>query len=680
MEQIPLLNDVVAIFVLSIIVILLCHRIKLPTIVGFLLTGVLVGPHGLGVVNRVEDVSNLASIGIVLLLFAVGMEFSFKKIIEYRKYFFVGGAIQVFVTMFAGYAIGYYLERPTGESIFLGCLLSLSSTAIVLRVLDQKGESHSPHARIIVGILIFQDIIAVLMMLVIPFLGSSNVAFDAELFWLLAKGIGILAVVVAAALKLVPTLLYAIAKTRSRELFLLTVLAICFSTAWLASIVGLSLSLGAFLAGLIVSDSEYSNEAIGDILPFQDIFTSFFFVSIGMLLDVGFFLAQPFMILLMAFGVLLLKGSIASIAALVLGVPIRTAIIVGMALAQIGEFSFVLAKSGAEYGLASESNYQLFLSISLLTMAFTPTMISYAPDFAKWVSDLPLFSRFHRESPGEHLSTPQLSQHILIIGYGLTGRNLARSAKQAEIPYVILEMNPETVRNERLKGEPIHFGDATHHSVLHHLNVETARCVAILINDTTAAHRITELARKMNPAANIIVRTRYLKEMKSLFGLGADEVIPDEFGSSVEVFTRVLRNFHIPEEKMVQISSEIRAEGYEMLRLLYKQSSNFEDMKFSLSEVGVETYSVTNASSLRGKTVQQSGLRKDFGVTVLMIKRQSQVLSNLSADTEFYEGDIVILVGNQANLARASKLFKPELVQGKGEQILAATAFSTEQV
>ncbi len=678
-EEIPLLNDIVAIFVLSIFVILLCHRIKLPTIVGFLITGVLVGPHGLGVVSRVEDVSNLASIGIVLLLFSVGMEFSFKKIFEYRKFFLVGGAVQVFVTLFTGYAIGYYLGRPTGEAIFLGCLLSLSSTAIVLRVLDQKGESHSPHARVIVGILIFQDIIAVIMMLGIPLLGDGDVSLDSEFLWLLAKGIGILCVVVAAALKLVPTLLYAIAKTRSRELFLLTVLAICFSTAWLAAIVGLSLSLGAFLAGLIVSDSEYRNVAIGDILPFQDIFTSFFFVSIGMLLNLSFFLDHPFTIILMAIGVIILKGSIAGFATLILGMPIRTAVIVGLALAQIGEFSFVLAKSGSEFGITSENNYQLFLAISLLTMAVTPSLISWAPNLAKRISDLPILSRFHYAPLDEQGAHHQLNNHIIIIGYGLTGRNLARSAKQAGIPYIILEMNPETVRSEKLKGEPIHFGDATHHSVLHHLNVETAKCVAVVINDSIAAHRITELARKMNPSANIIVRTRYLKEMKTLFALGADEVIPDEFGSSVEVFTRVLRNFQVPDEKMLQISSEIRAEGYEMLRLLYKQSSTLGDVKLSLTEVGVETYTIAGESLLPGKTIQQSGLRKDFGVTVLMIKRDSQVLTELGPEMEFCLGDVVVLVGNQSNLARASKLFKQESAQGKGELTLSNRSLSPEQ-
>lgn len=680
MEEIPLLNDIVAIFVLSIFVILVCHRIKLPPIVGFLITGVLVGPHALGVVSHMEDVSNLASIGIVLLLFAVGMEFSFKKIIEYRHYFFLGGAIQVALTVLIGYLVGVFMERPTGESFFLGCLLSLSSTAIVLRILDQKGESHTPHARAIVGILIFQDIIAIPMMLSIPLLKETGAAFNADFLWLMAKGVLILGVVVLAALKLVPTLLYSIAKTRSRELFLLSVLAICFSTAWLASIVGLSLSLGAFLAGLIVADSEYRNEAIGDILPFQDIFTSFFFVSVGMLLDLSFFLAQPIMIIALALGIILLKTVTGGVAALALGMPIRSAVIVGIALAQIGEFAFVLVRSGAEQGIASEYNYQLFLSISLLTMSLTPSLISWAPSIAKGISDLPFLSRFHLSSTEPPPSSEHFVNHLIIIGYGLTGRNLARSAKLAGIPYLILEMNPVTVRAEKARGEPIHFGDATHRSVLHHMHVETAKSVAVAINDGTAAHRITELVRKMNPAANIVVRTRYMQDMKTLYNLGADEVVPDEFGSSVEVFTRILRHHKIPDELLAQISSDIRAEGYEMFQLLYKKASSTDDLKLSLSDLGVESQTISSTSSLIGKTVQQTHLRKDYGVSILAIKRGEIQLSDLSADTELLEGDIVVLVGDHKNLSRASKLFKDESAQGKGEPVPAMKTLSAENI
>lgn len=358
--DLPFLREIVLIFSLSIGVILACSRFKIPPIVGFLLTGVLAGPHGFALMNSVDDVETFATIGIVLLLFTVGMEFSLKKIFEYKRYFLIGGAAQVGLAVLSAVLIGLLFGFSPGESIFWGFLLSLSSTAIVLRVLDEKSESDTPQGRLIVGVMIFQDIIAIPMMLMTPLLGNGMIALDGKLLVTIGGGLTLLLVVLFAAAKVVPRLLYFIAKTRSRELFLLSVLTICFSVAWLTSSIGLSLSLGAFLAGLIVSESEYRNEAVGDILPFQDVFTSFFFISIGMLLDMGFVLTYPIPILVITIVVLGIKTVGAAIAALLVGVPLRVALLAGIALSQIGEFSFVLAKNGLGYGLANNFNYQLF--------------------------------------------------------------------------------------------------------------------------------------------------------------------------------------------------------------------------------------------------------------------------------------------------------------------------------
>lgn len=359
--DLPLLPDILTIFSLSIAVLLLCHRIHLPTVVGFLATGVLCGPHALGLVPEESEVQILAELGIILLLFTVGMEFSFKKILEYKRYFLIGGGLQIGLTVSAGMAIGWIIGRPFGESVFLGFLLALSSTAIVLRVLEEKMEMDAPHGRLILGMMIFQDIVAIPMMLLIPFLdGKGDEAFNFSLIVSIFKGVLILACVLYSAEKLVPRLLYYIARTRSRELFLLSVLAICLSVAWLTASMGLSLSLGAFLAGLIISESDYRAEAMSDILPFQGIFTSFFFVSIGMLLNLHFFLDQPFTILLLVAGVMILKALLAGAAGIAVGMPLRVVVISAFAMCQVGEFSFVLAKAGSSYGLGSDYHYQLF--------------------------------------------------------------------------------------------------------------------------------------------------------------------------------------------------------------------------------------------------------------------------------------------------------------------------------
>lgn len=660
--QVPILQDIIVIFGLSIGVLLFCHKFRIPTIVGFLITGVLSGPHGLGLVKSLNDVQTLADLGIVLLLFSVGMEFSLKKLLEFKRFFILGGILQVSLTALAGFVIAQYLERPFGESIFLGFLLSLSSTAIVLRVYDSFKESDTPHGRVSLGILIFQDIAAVPMMIFTPLLAGTQGNVDGSFLFLLGKGIVILVVVFICAERVVPLLLFYAAKTRSRELFLLSVLVICFSVAFLAQNIGLSLSLGAFLAGLIVSESECRYEALGDILPFRDIFTSFFFVSIGMLLNLHFVIDYPFAVLFGTIGILFLKTSIAALVALLVGMPLRTAILAGIALSQIGEFSFVLANSGIAYGLGTEYHYQLFLSIALLTMGLSPTLIGYGPAIANFLVKIPFPQKIKKGlSNLAHTASEQKKDHLIIIGFGLCGKNVALSCKEANIPYIILEINPITVKTEKEKGEPIYFGDATHESVIQHANIKEAIAVVVLINDPNAALRIVRQAKLLNPKAYLIVRTRYVQEMKTLLELGADDVIPDEFGSSIEIFTRVLKKYHVPAIDVEKIVGNIRNQGYEMQRLFYKSRTTFFDLELNLSDLGIENFRVHVSCPLANKTFQENELRKKYGVTVVTIKRDNQILTELTAETLILPDDILIMVGPQENLTNARKLFNYEL-------------------
>lgn len=657
--DIPLLREMVIIFGLSIAVILACHRLKIPSIVGFLLTGVLVGPHGLGLIQNVDDVDILAEIGIILLLFSVGMEFSLKKIFEYRRFFVIGGLTQILLTVLVGFSIGLLFQRSTGESLFLGFILSLSSTAITLRLLDEKSENDSPHGRLTTGILIFQDIVAIPMMLLIPFLGGAGSHIDSKLVTTAAAGIIILVAILFAATKVVPRLLYYIAKTRSRELFLMSVLTICFSVAWMTSSMGLSLSLGAFLAGLIISDSEYRHEAISDILPFQDVFTSLFFVSIGMLLDMGFVMAQPFLILFLSVGVLLFKTLTGSVAGIVVGMPLRTSLLAGLALSQIGEFSFVLAKTGANYGLTDDYRYQLFLAVSLLTMGLTPTLISWSNRIANLAMALPLPSFLKTGlRPEKQKQKLVHKNHIIIIGYGLSGKNIALAAKEAHIPYVILEMNPETVKQEKLKGESIYFGDATHGAVLKHVFVENASAAAVVINDFVAARRIVEVLREMNPNLYIVVRTHYFEQIHTMYQLGANEVIPDELGSSVEIFTRILNLFQIPKNQIENVVNRIRDSSYGKLNALYRNVSTLYDLKFGFNDLEVESYRIPENCQFQGKSLKELNLRGTYGISVVSIKRENNPINTIDAETQICVDDVLTVVGDKERLQKMSEYFR----------------------
>jgi len=655
--EIPLLNDIVVIFGLAIAVLFICHRLRVPAVVGFLLTGIFVGPYGFGLVKAVHEVEILAEIGIVLLLFTIGIEFSLEKLLQIRKSVLLGGSLQVLLTFLATLFIARRFGQAFAEAVFIGFLVALSSTAIVLKLIQERAEVDSPHGRTTLGILIFQDIIIVPMILVTPLLTGATGNLGESVLVLLAKGIGIILLVFVGAKWIVPQVLHQIARTRNQEVFLLSVVVICLGVAWLTSKAGLSLALGAFLAGLIISESEYSHQALGNILPFRDVFTSFFFVSIGMLLDVGFLFRQPGTITLIALGVLVLKSIIACFAAVLLGLPFRTSILVGLALCQVGEFSFILSRTGVEHGLLAGNTYQMFLAFSVLSMAATPFIITLAPRAAGVILRLPLpkrlISGFY---PVSEIKVKGKKDHLIIIGFGVNGRNLARAARLSGIPYAVIEMNPETVRNEQAQGEPIYYGDSTQEVILQHANIKDARIAVIAINDPASTRRITEIIRRLNPKVHLIVRSRYLQEMESLYELGAHEVIPEEFETSVEIFTRVLAKYLIPRDEIEALVAEIRSDGYEMFRSLFKESSSFSDLDLQLPDVEISTLRVVERSSLVGKSLAEIELRKKFGVTVLAIRRNSQILSNPNVNMPFCAHDVLFVLGPPDKVAQVASL------------------------
>ena len=646
--EIPLLNDIVIIFGLAIAVLFICHRFRVPSVVGFLLTGIFVGPYGFGLVEAIHEVEILAEIGIVLLLFTIGIEFSLERLLQIKKSVLMGGSLQVLLTFSATFFIAVCFGQAFGEAIFMGFLVALSSTAIVLKLIQERAEVDTPHGRTALGILIFQDIIIVPMILVTPLLAGATGDLGESVFVLLGKGIGIILLVMVSTKWIVPQVLYQITKTRNQEIFLLSVVVICLGVAWLTSNAGLSLALGAFLAGLIISESEYSHQALGNILPFRDVFTSFFFVSIGMLLDVDFLFKQPGTIVLIALGVVFLKSVIACFATVLLGFPFRTSILVGLALSQVGEFSFILSRAGVEHGLLAGNIYQMFLAFSILSMAATPFIITLAPRAADIILRLPLpkrlISGFY---PVPEIKVKGKKDHLIIIGFGVNGRNVARAARLSGIPYAVIEMNPETVRSEQAQGEPIYYGDSTQAVVLQHANIKDARIVVIAINDAASTRRITEIIRRLNPKVHLIVRSRYLQEMRPLYELGANEVIPEEFETSVEIFTRVLAKYLIPRDEIERLVAEIRSDGYEMFRSLFKESSSFSDLNLQLPDVEISTVRVVERSPLIGKSLAEIEMRKKYGVTVLAIRRNSQILSNPDVDMPFCADDVLFVLGSQ---------------------------------
>lgn len=650
--NIPLLTDILIIFGLAIAVSYICNRLRIPTVVGFLLTGVVAGPYGLKLVKAVHQVEVMAEIGVILLLFSIGLEFSLGHLLEMRRTVYIGGTAQVVLTSLITTAVAWAFGLPLSQALFIGFLVALSSTAIVLKLLQEQGALESPHGRTALGILIFQDLIIVPMMIATPIL-AGNLDFDLQsLLIFLAQAAGLILLTLIGAKWLVPQLLYQIARTRNRELFLMSITFLGFSIAWLTSTMGLSLALGAFLAGLIISESEYSHNAVSNILPFRDIFMSLFFVSVGMLLDLGTVMNYPVIILVVTGGLLALKLLTGSAATFLLGFPARTAILVALALGQIGEFSFILAKVGLDNALISDFYYQVFLAVAVITMMVTPFVLSLGR-FARALSEwLPLPERYKKDVP--EVVKEEIKDHLIIIGFGVNGRNLARAAKAANIPYVVVELNPETVRQEQMKGEPIIFGDATYTAVLEHTHIDRARVLVVAISDPSATRQITHLARHLNPKLHIIARTRFLQEMAPLYELGADEVIPEEFETSIEIFTRVLKKYLIPRETIETLSAEVREDSYEMLRSPTTDAAHLRPLK--LPDVEISNLNIHADSSLANKTLGELNLRQDYGVTLLAIIRSGEILSNPDARARIHPGDQVVVLGKAPQISRLAEV------------------------
>ncbi len=652
------LSDLLVIFVISIAVVFLFHQFRLPSIAGFLVAGSLIGPYGLNLISDLEVVQVLAEIGVILLLFTIGIEFSLANLTASRRLLLISAPLQVLGVLLLATVVGVSIGLPYRQAIFWGFLFSLSSTVIVLKALADRGESDSIHGRATIGILIFQDLAVVPMMLMIPLLAGPAEGGMTEMLVALAKSVALVGLIVAAAWFLVPKLLEQIVRSRSRELFLLTIIVLCLGIAWLTSMSGLSLALGAFIAGLVISESEYSHQAMAEVLPFRDSFNSLFFVSIGMLMDFRVLVAHPMLILGLIGAVLLVKFVTSAGAMLAIGLPPRSVILAGIALAQVGEFSFILALEGQKAGLFIGEAYQVFLAVSVLTMAITPFLIQWAPHLARRAE---AFQRLYHWFPGRttthvaHTMTGHLKikDHVIVGGYGLNGRNLTRVLEETEIPYVALDLDGETVRLESQSGVHIYYGDITNPRVLRHVRIEDARILVVAISDPFSARRAVQIARGLNPALHIIVRTRYLRELDELHQLGADEVVPEEFETSIEIFAMVLRTYKMPQELIMKKAERVRTEGYALLRRSALPELAHHLRGGTLTDVEVETFRIEMDSPAVGKTLGQVAIRPRTGASVIAFTRNSVTESNPSQRVRLEQGDVVVLLGTREQIRRA---------------------------
>ena len=638
--------EVAIVLVIATLGLLVGRLVGLPSIAAYLVAGMVAGPGVLGLVERSAVVGQLADFGVALLLFGVGIEFSLERLRRILRRMVLGGALQVGLSVGLGAIAFRALGVGWPVAVFVGFLVALSSTAIVFKLYDETGEIDAPHGLPAAGVLLFQDLALVPMMLLVPVLADPQETGVLEALVALARAAVAVGGLLILARVVLPRLLATVARVQTPELFPLSALVLALGTAGAAAALGLSLQIGAFLAGLALSGSRYAHQVFAELLPLRDCFVAVFFTSIGLLLDPGVVLHEPGLLLAMI-AVVLAKGAITGALVGVLWSSPRIGMLVGLGLAQVGEFSFVLAETGVEHGLLPASLEQAFLGGAIVTMAATPFLMMMARRLA----------RIGEHAPGDEDAT--LSGHVVMIGYGTTGQAVARVLRDTGIRFVVVDALPEAVEAGTRERLPVHFGDATRRAVLDRLGVGRARAVVVAVSDPVATRRIVSLVRQLTDNARVIVRVRRVAEIEELERLGADEVIPSEFETSIEIFVRLLQHLGVPRHVTRVQESLIRLGHYQALRGVGRSTELLTEARRLIVGGILETAQVMSGSAACGRTLAEMDLRRQTGATVLSVVRGERPLPGADGHTRLEPEDLIVLYGTHEAIDRAQALLEP---------------------
>jgi len=634
------LGDLTVVFAASFPILFLCRKLRLPPVLGFLITGVAIGPHALHWVRETERVTALAELGVVLILFFVGLEFPMERLRRLGRAALVGGTAQLGLTVLlvaGGFLL--YGERA-GAAVFYGILVSLSSTAVVLPVLAGRDELAAPHARRFLGIALYQDLAVIPLILLLPALAGGEARGVLAQVGLALGGVVLL---VVAARFAVPRILHAVVRLGSREGFTAAAIVLVLVMVSLSERAGVSAAMGAFVAGIVVAESEFIHDIASALSPFRDVLSSLFFVSIGMLLDPLFVARYPGFVALAVALVLLVKTGAAFLALRVSGTVPRTALRAALALANVGEFSFVLARAGGRLGLLNSDAEQMFVAVAVITLALAPLLLALAPRLAEALPD-----RVEAFVAAE----PKLASHVVVAGYGLNGQNVARVLQVTHIPHIVVDADSDRVAAARRAGSHAICADATGLETLHAVGIERAVGLVVATSDPEGTRRVVRLSRQRNAALRIIVRTRYLREVDALRAAGADEVIPEEFETSIEIVARILRVFHLPGNVVAAQIRLLRDEAY--LRLREEGGGRREDGRRLAALVAAgtsELFLVMPDGSAEGRTLAELHLEADH-VSVPALLRDAVPFAPPPQDQRLAAGDTLLLVGAHEDLAR----------------------------
>lgn len=653
-----MLFQIVLLFGAAVLVAWLFRVIRAPAIIGFLFAGILIGPSGLRLIQQ-DAVSQFADLGLVLLLFAVGLELSPGPLLRTGRRIIIAAGLQIGFTVVCGVlGIRLAMEITWPAAVAMALAITPSSTAIVLKQLADIRKTDSPVGTTVTGVSLVQDIMVISLMLFLPLLAGPG---ETGLARALGKGIGSLALLCVVALVvrwILPKITTSLVRLGGQELMALFAVLMACAGAWIASVAGWSPALGACVAGLLLAETDIRHQLFADIVPFRDVFNALFFISMGMLVDMGEVLEQPVWIAIAVFAVLSMKTLLAGLAVLMAGWPLRLSVQVGMGLATISEFGFVLAREADRQGIFPSDAMDTLTAVIVGTMIFGALLVPISERVAMALHTLIARGpdRSTQPSTDDEVLT---GVQVVIVGYGLNGQNLGRVLRATNIPFSIIEMNPALVATAREAGERVIVGDATRLSILQRAGLDCARAIVVAINDQEATRRIIAQARAARPDIYILARTRYTSELEVLYRLGAQQVIPEEFETSIEIFAHVLKHFGIPENVVEAQITMIRAGNYGMLRGRPATHADRVDLMSLLEATTTQTFMLADGSPACGRTIREVDLRAKTGVTIIAIVRGGKATTNPLPDHRFEHGDVLVLLGGHKQLDEAKTVLSP---------------------
>ncbi|MEQ8537066.1 MAG: cation:proton antiporter [Coleofasciculus sp. D1-CHI-01] len=646
---------------------LLASLCRQPPLLGYIVGGMIVGPAGLGLIKEVIQIETLAQFGVAFLLFALGVEFSLAELKKVQKIALGGGGLQIVLTILVTtlVSLGMGWVTSPAQGVFLGGILSLSSTAVVLKCLMERNETETSHGQVMLGILVVQDLALGLMLAVLPALDQPTDVIGIAVGLALLK-IGLFAAgAIAVGIWLIPSLLRLLARTESREVFLLGVVGLCMGIALLTEQLGLSIEMGAFVAGLMISEVEYADQTLTYVEPLRDVFAALFFAAIGMLIDPIFLWTNLELILGLVLLVSVGKALIITPIVKLFGYPLKTAILAGLGLAQIGEFSFVLASEGQTLGLVPRPVYLLILGTTAVTLIVTPFLLRLTPLALNWLENFPPLQRYFEpmETPkAVSLNSQQLKDHVVICGYGSSGSNLVRLMREHDYPIVVVEQSEQVIGQLRDAGIPYVYGNAASLHVLDKAGVERAKSMVIVLADAMSSRLCLKRSLELNPNLDIVVRANKDREIELLYQLGAREVVQPEFEASLELATHLMSGIGVPNWVIQQEMEKIRSSHYLDLRPQQPQSQIARDLRTAAEMMNSKWYDLPEDSPLTGMTLEQADIRRLTGVSLVAIQRtEGEEIDYPDAGVSLEEGDRLLAVGEPDELSAFKKLAEGEM-------------------